>query len=483
MAETNVEHKPVDRRRFLRATGAAALGVGAGVGALTARSYAAVAGANARLRVGFLGCGARAQAHLHLVNKLAGEGRPVVAAAVCDVWDGHDDEYEQAHGGTTVRRRYSQGLHPSAAKCGLDLGDRVHVTKDYRRVLDAADIDAVCIATPDHWHARMALDAVAAGKDVFCETPLTRTAAEAVAVTDALTRHGRVLAVGTPALADPVWAAARDLLQAGKLGRVSHLSAGVYRNDARGTWRFYRVTPTMTPKTIDWDLFLGHGFDVNGEPLGPTAGELPFSPAAFAQWRCEGTLSSGPFTDLFVTPLTRLLFAGGLRLPARVTASGGLFHERDGRSVPDVGTLTADFDSAHLLLTGTTTSAYPQEEVIRGSHGTLKFVKGGYHVVADSPHGNAGLPARLELSLPPREAVAVASPRNETEALWLDFLDCVGRRDAATLCPPDLGAAAAIVTALAARSFHEGRSLAWNPETRAAEPVSPGWFARGGKAL
>ncbi len=475
MPESRVEHKPVDRRKFLRATGAAALGVGA-LG-LPARSYAAVAGANARVRVGFLGCGARAQAHIHLVTKLAGEGRPVAAAAVCDVWDGHDDEYEQAHGGTTVRRRYCQGLYPSAKKCGLDPADRAHVTKDYRRVLDAADVDAVCIATPDHWHARMTLDAAAAGKDVFCETPLTRTAAEAVAVTDALTRYGRVLAVGTAALADPVWAAARDAVRAGRLGRVSHLSAGVYRNDSRGAWRFYRITPTMTPKTVDWPLFLGHGFDVTGERLGPTPAELPFSPAAFAQWRCEGALSAGPFTDLFVTPLTRLLFAGGLRLPARVTAAGGLFHERDGRSVPDVGTLAVDFDAAHLLLTGTTTSAYPQEEVIRGSHGTLKFVKGGYQIVADSPHGNAGLPARLETSLPARESVAVESPRNETEALWLNFLDCVGRRDTATLCPPDLGAAAAIVAAMAWRSFQEGRALAWNPEARTVEPVAAGWFA------
>ena len=477
MAEPKVEHKPVDRRRFLRATGAAALGVGALT--LPARSYAAVPGANARLRVAFLGCGARAQAHIHLVTKLAAEGRPVAAAAVCDVWDGHDDEYEQTHGGATVRRRYSQGLYPSAKKCGLDPADRAHVVKDYRRLLDAADIDAVCISTPDHWHARMALDAVAAGKDVFCETPLTRTAAEAVAVTDALTRHGRVLAVGSQSLADPVWTAARDLVHASRLGRVSHLSAGVYRNDARGTWRFYRLTPTMTPKTVDWDLFLGHGFEVNGARLGPTPAELPFGPAAFAQWRCEGTLSGGPFTDLFVAPLTRLMAAGGLRLPARVTAAGGLFHERDGRTVPDVGTLAADFESAHLLLTGTTTSAYPQEELIRGSHGTLKFVKGGYHLVADTPNGNAGLPPRLETPISPRESVAVAAPRNETEALWLDFLDCVGRRDPATLCPPDLGAAAAIVTAMAWRSFTDGRTLAWDAEARAVTTVGAGWFTAG----
>jgi predicted dehydrogenase len=463
-----VEHKPVDRRRFLRATGVAAIsaGVGAGVAALPARSYAAVAGANARLRVGFLGCGARAQAHVHLVTKLANEGKPVAAVAVCDVWDGHDDEYDQpTPAGGTVRRRYTQGLFPAAAKCKLDPADRVHVTRDYRRILDAADVDAVCIGTPDHWHARMALDAMAAGKDVLCETPLARTAAEAVAVTDAATRHGRVLATGAQALADPVWAAAREAARAGKLGRVSHVSGGAFRSDPRGQWRFYRVTPTMTPATIDWDLFLGHGFAVNGEPIGPPAATLPFSPAAFAQWRCEGLLSGGPFTDLFIAPLTRLMLAGNLRWPNRVTAAGSLLIERDGRSVPDVATLAADFDGGHLTLTSTTTSSTPQDDLIRGTHGTLKFVKGGYQLLADG-----GATAR--------ETVAVASPRNETETLWLDFLDCVARRDAATLCPPDLAAAAATVAAMARQGFDEGRTLAWDGEARAVTGVERGWFKK-----
>ena len=216
-------------------------------------------------------------------------------------------------------------------------------------MLDLKDVDAVCVSTPDHWHARMTLDAAAAGKDVFCEKPMTRTPAEALAVLDAPARHNRVVTVGVQSLADPVWRAAHDLIRSGRIGPVAHLSAGVFRNDVRGQWRFYRLVAEMTPKAIDWDLFLGHRFEVNGERLGPTPREQPFDRAAFAQWRCYSPFSGGPFTDLFVHQVTRLLAAAGLRFPGRVTGAGGLYQEHDGRDVPDVGTVAADFDEGCQL--------------------------------------------------------------------------------------------------------------------------------------
>src|SRR5579871_4876040 len=178
---------PLDRRKFLGS--AAAL-------SLSAASYANVAGSNDRLRIGFLGCGGRAQAHIDLVNRFAIEKKSVAAVAVCDVWDGLEDEYEVHFGGKTTRRRYAQGLFPSARKCRLDPTDKTRVTKDYRIVLDRKDVDAVCIATPDHWHGKMTLDALNAGKDVFVEKPMTRTAGEAIAVLDAWQHTGRVLTVG-----------------------------------------------------------------------------------------------------------------------------------------------------------------------------------------------------------------------------------------------------------------------------------------------
>jgi predicted dehydrogenase len=466
------EHRPVDRRKFLRATAASA----AAPLSLTAASYARVSGSNTRLNVGFIGCGGRAQAHINLLVKLALENQGVTPMAVCDVWDGLDEEYDHTFGGTTTHRRYSQGLYPSAVKCGLDPQDRRRVVKDYRRLLDLKDIDAVCISTPDHWHARQTLDAFAAGKDVFVETPMTRTVAEAHAVQDAAVRCNRVLSVGAQTLADPIWLAAHEAIRAGRIGTVVQVQTGVYRNDIRGQWRFYRVVPQMTAKTIDWDLFLGHRFEVLGTPLGPTPQAQAFDPVVFAQWRCYRPFSDGPFTDLLTPPAAKMLTATGLRYPARVIAAGGLFVERDGRTVPDLATFVADFDEGcQFVFSAATNSAYPQEEVIRGRQGALKFVKGAIHVIADDPRGGAGLPTRLERKIAPQSVVSSLPPKNETESLWLNFLDCVRRRDRATMSTPELGAATVTLTGLAVRSFDEGLAYGWDSERRRAIPaVRPG---------
>lgn len=458
MPAPDMEHRPLDRRKFFRTTTAAAL-------TLSAQSYAATPGSNERIRVAFLGCGGRAQAHLHIVTKFA----DAKAVAVCDVWDGLEEDYDHRFGGTSTRRHYAQGLYPSAIKCGLDPADKTRVAKDYRRILDLKDVDAVCVATPDHWHARMTIDAAAAGKDVFVEKPMTRTAAEAVAVLDALATYNRVVTVGVQSLADPVWRLAHDLVKAARIGPIAHLSAGVFRNDIRGQWRFYRLVEQMTERTIDWNLFLGHRFDVGGVPLGPSPKELPFDRALFAQWRCYSPFSGGPFTDLFVHQVTRLLAATGLRFPNCVMGAGGLFQERDGRDVPDVATIAADFDEGcQLLVTGSTLTAYPVEEVIRGRRGALKFVRGGVQVIHDDPAGGAGLPQRLERTVEPVEFHAADAPKNETEALWRNFLDCVRRRDRQTLCPPELGAAAVAIVALAQQSYRDGRAYCWDHERRCA---------------
>jgi predicted dehydrogenase len=400
---------PPDRRGFLRT---------AGVLSLSAAGYAATPGANDRLRVGLVGCGGRGQAHLHRLL-----ARPDVAVVgVCDVWDGLEDEYEVVVNGRAVRRRYRQGLYPAATQAGLDAGDSGRVTKDYRRLLDAADVDAVVVATPDHWHARMVLDALSAGKDVLVEPPLARTAAEARAVVEAAERSDRVLAVAAQALADPNWRLARDRIAAGELGRVSHLSAGVFRADPRGYGRFVRLARQMTPRTVDWQLFLG-----------PAVPARPFDRAAFAQWRCDAAFGGGPLVDLLVQPLTRLLAATGLREPVRVMAAGGLFAEQDGRDVPDAVTLLADFaEGCHLVVTGSTLGGSPHPEAVRGRRATLELVKGGVRLLGDGP---------------PRE-VADVPPPDETAVVLDDFVKAVRRRDrAGVLCPPNLGAAAAVILA------------------------------------
>src|SRR5437870_103661 len=159
-----------------------------------------------------------------------------------------------------------------------------HVTKDFRKVLDLKEVDVVCIAAPDHWHAKMSIEAAKAGKDVYCEKPMTRTIDEAHAVVDTMKKHNRVMTVGVQSMADPTWLMANEMIRKGDIGHVCQGQTSYYRNYIGGQWRYYKITKDMNPKTIDWDMFLGHQFQIfDGVPLGP---KRPFDRAVYGQWRC-----------------------------------------------------------------------------------------------------------------------------------------------------------------------------------------------------
>ena len=187
--------KNVHRRDFLKSSAA-----GAAAMSLTAAAYSEIKGSNDTIRIAFLGVGGRCQQHIDVIlDQLQKENKASRPVAVCDVWDG------QVKPGVIKGR----GLYPSADRCGLDderQGPRHQGLSPGPR--PASDVDVVCIATPDHWHAKMAIDALDAGKDIYCEKPMTKTIDEAQAVVDACAqdqpRHDRRRAVdGRPAHAAP----------------------------------------------------------------------------------------------------------------------------------------------------------------------------------------------------------------------------------------------------------------------------------------
>jgi predicted dehydrogenase len=464
----------VNRRNFLKGSAAAGAAV-----SLTAASFNRVLGANERIGVAFLGVGGRCQAHIEIINKLAQENKGVAPVAVCDVWDGAEEEYEVERDGKKEKRLYSQGLYPSAKKAGLKPDDARHVTKDYRKLLDLKEVDVVCIVTPDHWHGKMSIDAAAAGKDVYCEKPMTRTIDEAHAVVDAMAKHKRVMTVGVQSMADPTWSKAYELVKSGKIGKLVQAQTSYYRNSAVGQWRYYRLLRSQNPKTVDWDMFLGHQFSVfKDTPLGP---KIPFDRAIFGQWRCYWPFGGGMFTDLFVHQTTHLIAAMGVRYPARVVGGGGLYLEYDERDVPDVSAIVADYDEGcQLLVTATMVASYPIEEVIRGHLATIKFVRGGFEIIPDNPKGGAGIPARLEKSIPGQfvDCKPPLERHGDTSALWLDFLDCCRTRKRETLSTPELGAAAFTTVALGVRSYREGVALFWDKDKRQATLADRSWAAR-----
>ena len=464
----------VHRRDFLKTTAA-----GAAALSLTAASARRVFGANERIGVGFLGVGGRCQEHLKAITKLRDDHQGVEPVAVCDVWDGNKE----------VQDGGGRGLYPSAEKCGLKVDDSTHVTKDFRKVLDLKEVDVVCIATPDHWHAKMSIEAAKAGKDVYCEKPMTRTIDEAHAVVDAMKKQNRVMTVGVQSMADPTWLMANEMIRKGEIGHVCQAQTSYYRNYIGGQWRYYKLTKDMTPKTIDWDMFLGHEFQIfDGVPLGP---KRPFDRAVYGQWRCYWPFGGGMFTDLFVHQTTHMIAAMGVRYPGRVIGGGGLYLEYDERDVPDVATIVADYnEGCQLVVTATMINDHPIEEVIRGRLATIRFgdrVSGtitndkprkefGLEILPQGMKSGPGVPKRLENMK--GKFIPGGLKENDTEALWKNFLQCVRDRKRETLSTPELGAAAFTTVNMGVISYREGRALYWDAEQRKPVTADPSWAAR-----
>jgi len=461
------------RRGFI-ATSAAA----AGALSLTAESYARVPGANDTIRVGFLGVGGRCQQHVDVILEMQENGLKVEPFAVCDVWDGDP----------VLGSKKGRGLFPTAKRCGIpDAAGKGRISKDYRDILANKDVDVACIAAPDHWHARMAVDAMEQGKDVYCEKPMTKTIEEAQVMVKTAAATGRVVTVGVQSMADPTWQEAYKYIAAGSLGHVFQGTTSYYRNYIGGQWRYYPLKKDMTPKTIDWDMWLGHGFEIAGEKLGPAKKDMPFDRAVWAQWRCYWPFGGGMFTDLFVHQTTHLIAAMGVRYPARVVGGGGIFLEYDGRDVPDVGTVVADYnEGCQVIISATMCNDTQLGEMIRGRLGTLKFTGGGDYMKGFEVYGQniAGGPAKpMQGFGTPIHTYENPNKGNATYALWEDFLAHVrmGEKDPKrreTLCSVDLGAAAFTTVNMGVQSYRFGKVLAWDAEARKTKESGPEWASQ-----
>ncbi|HEX5472593.1 MAG TPA: Gfo/Idh/MocA family oxidoreductase, partial [Lacipirellulaceae bacterium] len=339
----------VSRRTFIKNTAAATAVAITAPAALKATAAASSSSPNERLRIGFIGVGGRAQQHLKSGIKLQNEDR-VEIVAVCDVFNRHRQQ--------AADKIYNGTKRP------------VKQIADYRELLNDRSIDAVCIATPDHWHAKQTLDAFKAGKHVYCEKPMTHSVAESIEVYKAWQKSGLVMQVGVQSTSLPVWKDVRKRLCDGQLGKVLMYQTSYFRNSDMGQWRYYNLTPDMTPKNIDWPMFLGTEFNL--------APDMPFDREKYHQWRCYWDFGAGMFTDLFVHRTTAMLKATGLTFPGRVVGAGGIYLEYDDRDVPDVATVVADFPEGVQGMVTATMSCQdtPVPQIIRGHFGSFVLGNG-----------------------------------------------------------------------------------------------------------
>ncbi len=202
-------------------------------------------------------------------------------------------------------------------------GDDILTTRDYAEILARKDIDAVIIGTPDHWHMQASVDAMRAGKDVYCEKPMIHLYSDGPRIIDAWRESGRIMQVGSQRVSSIVYLKAKELLAAGAIGKLNMVSAWWDRNNAQGAFD-YTVPYDASPITCDWPRFLG------------TAPKIPFNAEHFFQWRKWQAYGSGVAGDLFVHLFSGIHLITDTHGPMRALATGGLRYWKDGRDVPDV---------------------------------------------------------------------------------------------------------------------------------------------------
>ena len=209
-------------------------------------------------------------------------------------------------------------------------GESFFTTRDYREILSRKDVDAVIIATPDHWHARIAIDALKAGKDVYLETPMIHDIDQGRPLIEAQQETGRILQIGSQFTSSIEYQKARDILRSAAIGKLTLVEAFVDRNTSLGATR-YSIPPDASPETCDWDRFLG------------SAPKRPFDKVRFFWWRHYWDYGTGQAGDLYVHLLTSIHFMLDSLGPVRVTSTGGVRFWKDGREVPDVFLALYDF--------------------------------------------------------------------------------------------------------------------------------------------
>ena len=288
-----------------------------------------------RIAVGMIATGSRSHELLEAIKKV--EGTEIVG--VCDAYQGRGER--------AIERTESRAK---------DYGS-------YERILDDPSIDAVTIGTPDHWHKRMVVEALQAGKDVYCEKPLTFSVDEGLEIAAVAEETGKILQVGSQGISGDNQKKLREWIRSGKLGQVTMIRAAYNRNSAGGSW-IYPIPPDASPETVNWEAFLG------------PAPRQEFDLERFFRWRCYKEYSGGIATDLFVHACTTVHFLMDATMPAEVIAMGDLYRWAESRDVPD--TLNAllryrDGFTVNLSSTFNSTAESGYQFQVLGTEGTAEL--------------------------------------------------------------------------------------------------------------
>ena len=244
-------------------------------------------------------------------------------------------------------------------------GPKITTTRNYKELLDNKEIDCIIAAVPDHWHKQVVVDTVNAGKDIYCEKPMSHSPADGIAMVDAYKKTGRVVQIGSQRVSSVVCAKAKELLAQGIIGDLNLVEGSLGRNDPCGAWEYPPPTDASTT-TIDWDTWQG------------TVPKRAFDAKIFARWRCWKEYGTGLAGDLLVHLVSGMNFMlGWNEPPSRVMSVGGILRWPDGRNMPDVHATLFEYGKypVYLRLNGGCES--PEIYRLQGSKGALEVTEFG----------------------------------------------------------------------------------------------------------
>lgn len=382
---------------------------------------ALVQGANARVRVGLIGCGIRSRDHQAALARLK-ETDNVEITWVCDVFDKRAQAAAQA-----------TGARPA---------------QDYRRLLEARDVDVVAILVPDHLHARITLDAASAGKHIYCEKPMTHTVEEARRVVAKIRETGVKMQVGVQGMSDDSYETAYKYVSSGTLGKVVIAQIDYSRN-YRGDYWLKPFDPDARPGVnLNWDLFLG------------PAPKRPFDPERYFNWIRYWDYSGGIPAGLFVHRATRLIRALGLTFPEYGSAHGGKFQfPNSAAEVPDTINIMLDYPGGPtVMLISSLANDTPVQHVLRGHKATLEFTPTGFTI----------RPQRLFRD-EVKEIVHKKTGGEDTALHWRNLLAAI-RDNEPLKCDCMLGYYGVVACQFGVLSYRARKYMRWD---RAAESIVP----------
>lgn len=233
-------------------------------------------------------------------------------------------------------------------------------TRRYEELLQRKDVDCILAAVPDHWHKRVVVDACNAGKDIYCEKPMSHTIPEGFEMAQAAERNKRIVQIGSQRVSSALCAKAHELYAAGTIGDIEMVELTYGRNSPTGAWE-YPPPPDLSPSNLDWDTWLNN------------APKIPFSPERFARWRCWKEYGTGVGGDLMVHLLSGMLYTlGWNEAPRSASALGGIFRWKDGRNMPDFHAVLFDYHGIPVYVRLDLASATPEIARFLGPKGVME---------------------------------------------------------------------------------------------------------------